>query len=382
LKSRGASIPRGFRLGGFPTGLKGNKNDIGIVLCDRPALFFAEVTAQRFRGPCIRELERIRGRLDFFFISSGNANAATGARGVEDHRSLVEATARRLGNLEKRQMRGAGLSTGVIGRYLPIQKMISRINLLPRSLLGREQSHLLRFSRAIMTTDLFSKLSGMKLAKGRLTGISKGAGMVHPQLGTTQTILLTDTAFPRSARRIFREACDSTFGRISVDGELSTNDAWVILSSGFYPAASPPAFSRALKKVLGELSLLVVSDGEGTGRLIRLKITGLGAGRARVLADHLLRSPLIKTAAHGNLPNWGRIYARVGGGPFKVSERRLNIFLNGQKYFSCGQILFPRWRKQKKFYDIHVKIGSRKESMEFLGSDLSKKYVEINAAYN
>jgi glutamate N-acetyltransferase/amino-acid N-acetyltransferase len=346
-----------------------------------------------------RRLERpaIRGVLANNRIS----NVGT-ARGLDDAFGLLD----RLGSLTDASGEDFFCaSTGIIGWELPVREMEEE---LPDLVARLSASSILPMARAIMTTDAFPKVRAAAAGKGRIVGIAKGAGMIEPNMATLLCFLCTDVAVPRERLREDLAWCvDRTLNRLSIDGDQSTSDTTILLSSGLKGPADPREFRAALFDVLAGLAFDIVRNAEGIGHAIRVSVeraqdeaTALGIARA------VVNSPLVKTAVFGNDPNVGRIISAIGdylgnaggrldtgravvrlggeeifsGGCFRLDvdkERRLSDYLRGRAF---GTTRVP-WPQHDRTVDITITLDGASPGVEVLGSDLSYDYVRENADY-
>lgn len=407
-----AVLPEGFRcaIGEFAfhprerEGTQPLRMNVSLLLLDRETRDFGAVfTRNMFPGAPVligrNRLERpaIRGVLANNRIS----NVCT-SQGVEDALGLLD----RLGSLT-----GASgddffcASTGIIGWELPIREMQES---LPRLVAGLSRSSILPMAQAIMTTDAFPKVRTAAVGKGRIVGIAKGAGMIEPNMATLLCFICTDVAVPRERLRDDLSWCvERTLNRLSIDGDQSTSDTVILLSSGLKGPADPQEFRGALFDVLSGLAFDIVRNAEGIGHAIRVRVeraqdeaAGLGVARA------VVNSPLVKTAVFGNDPNVGRIVSAIGdylgntggkletgravvrlggeeifsGGCFRLDaekERRLSEYLRGRA-FDTKRVAWPQ---HDRTVDIEITLDGISPAVEILGSDLSYDYVRENADY-
>ncbi len=297
------------------------------------------------------------------------------------------------------------LSTGVIGWRLPVAEMKAALRELPEKLQGES---LLPFARAIMTTDSWPKVRCAPCGAGRVTGTAKGAGMVEPDMATMLACLLTDVDVPReAARRVLSEVTDLSFNRISVDGETSTSDTVLLLSSGVHPYPGDRVFREALLETAGLLAEDVVRNGEGCSHVFRVKVSGAPDARTAVsLARAVVNAPLTKAALRGNDPNVGRLLQALGSAcgraGLELRRSRLTLDIGPQRVFDRGRFLLdgesetrlqahlaaaelplpsPGWPVHEETVDIHLSLGLGDFSGVVTGSDLSEEYVRINADY-
>jgi glutamate N-acetyltransferase/amino-acid N-acetyltransferase len=335
---------------------------------------------------------RSRAALRGVIANSGNANACTGKEGLSAVRRTSEAACAALG-----LPAGSLLvsSTGVIGVPLPADKIEAALPGLAASLSARG---IARAGDAILTTDAYPKRGIRRVAVrgGTVTlgGIAKGAGMISPNMGTMLAYVFTDASVrPAGLRRAFREAVDRSFHRIVVDGDTSTNDTAAVFANG--ACGLPPlegkdlaAFSEALQSLLLDLALMIVRDGEGASRVVRIAVIGAASGaEAESAARAVATSPLVKTAVFGADPNWGRVVAAVGRSGVRVDPDRIELSFAGETVLRRGMRIdraaerraAPKIRKEA--YGIDVDLGLGKGTHYLYFSDLTHDYIRINAGY-
>lgn len=390
---------RGFSSIGLAVGLKrSGKEDIGILLSDRPCvaagLFTRNVVAA---APVIYDRALLRknsSRIRGVVVNSGHANAATGSEGMAVARGMAKAAEKSLGLPP-----GSVLvcSTGVIGDLPPAARLFRGIEMAARQI-SRED---VDFPKAIMTTDKSEKVAAARLrfpggAEARLVGVSKGCGMIAPNMATMLAFLATDAAVaPAFLKRALKIAGDETFNRISVDGDTSTNDTLLILANGalnMRPIRGGEfgrVFLAGLRYVCERLAWQMVEDGEGATKVIEVLVEGArtesGAVRAaRTVAESLL----VRTAMHGEDPNVGRVLGALGrSGVREISPDRIDVYFNGVRAVSGGLLdrsvssLALRNALHPKSIRIRIDLHAGRASGRFLSSDLSAEYVRINAEY-
>lgn len=386
-------LPDGFFASGINCGVRRYRPDLGLILSERPAVAAAVFTQNQMAAAPIEYCRRkIPSReIRAILTNSGQANAATGPQGVENNLSMVRALAEVI-NCSPDQVLVA--STGVIGPQLDLEKILPA---LPE-LVARVSDTAENFSLAILTTDLVPKAvtTIVDLSKGpvRITGIAKGSGMIHPNMATMLGYLLTDAELSiEQADRWLRESTDESFNMISVDGDTSTNDCVFLLANGASEVAVESnndelKFRAALKQVAILLAQSIAMDGEGAGKLIEVRlINAPNLEIARRAARGVTISPLVKSAIHGEDPNWGRIVARMGAEqvPAKVFQE-MTLKMQGHLIFNRGQPAeFDRQKVREQLrktkIEIEVDMKSGTHHATAWGCDLSKKYVEINTEY-
>jgi len=334
-----------------------------------------------------------RARISAIVVNSGNANACTGERGLEDAWTMVRRTAAVLGLPDDQVLVS---STGVIGQYLPMEKIAAGIDQIG-PLLGSNGHR--DAAEAIMTTDTHTKEVAVRLPIGGATvtigGMAKGSGMIAPNMATMLGFVTTDAVIgPELLADVFRDANERSFNRITVDGDMSTNDMAVILANGC--AGNDPIekdscdhqrFSAALEHVMTTLAKMIVRDGEGATKLIEVAITGAHSREEAVQAARAVAgSNLVKTAMHGADANWGRIMAALGSSGIPLKGEEVEIAFNGVPVLGKQYTIVLNEEKAKQelmkeqiVLSVNLNGGSFAE--KFWTCDLTKDYVHINASY-
>jgi glutamate N-acetyltransferase / amino-acid N-acetyltransferase len=376
----------GFAAGAVHAGIRKSKLDLAIIRSTVPAVGAAMFTANRVQAApvLVSKAHLARAEPQAVVINSGVANAATGKQGELDALATAAETGSLLG-LDPEQV--LVLSTGVIGVKLPMPKLLAglaRIEVTPE---GGEDA-----AQAILTTDTYAKEA--VVARGGFTvgGIAKGAGMIHPCLATMLAVVTTDYPLEAGeAHGFLKRAVNESFNRISVDGECSTNDAVILLANGARgierTRETDREFAAALSEVCADLSRQIVIDGEGATVLLEVEIIGAASeGEANAVAKRIATSSLVKTAAFGRDPNWGRILmaagsAFVSGGFAQVDVDRLTLSMNGVVLFATGEPTDAEVPLDGPVCKIELDLGLGGASASYLASDLTYDYVKINAEY-
>ncbi|HZW35597.1 MAG: bifunctional glutamate N-acetyltransferase/amino-acid acetyltransferase ArgJ [Deltaproteobacteria bacterium] len=395
MKPAGTVAVPGFRGSGTACGIKkAGKADLALVVSDLPCVSDVVFTRNRVVAAPVAWGKGLRSRASLrgVIANSGNANACTGKEGLSAVRRTSDAACAALG-LPSGSLLVS--STGVIGVPLPAEKIAAALPGLVASLSARGVA---RAGDAILTTDAYPKrgVRRVDVRGGTVTlgGIAKGAGMISPNMGTMLAYVFTDASMRSPAlRRAFREAVDRSFNRIVVDGDTSTNDTAAIFANG--ACGLPPlegkdmaAFSDALRSLLLDLALMVVRDGEGASRVVRIAVTGAASvAEAETAARAVATSPLVKTAVFGADPNWGRVVAAVGRSGVRVDPERIGLSFAGETVLRRGMRIdraaerraAPKIRKEA--YGIDVDLGLGKGSHYLYFSDLTHDYIRINAGY-
>lgn len=387
-------LPQGFFASGVNCGVRRYRPDIGLIFTEKDCVAAGVFTLNECKAAPILHCQSIlpSANVRAIVTNSGQANAATGKLGIENNTRMAAAVAKQLGVATEQVLTA---STGVIGAHLDIEKITTSIP----ELVERATDVAEHFALAIMTTDLVPKTASLKVALSGgevlITGICKGSGMIHPNMATMLGYILTDLQVsPELAQSLLREATDVTFNMISVDGESSTNDCVFMMASGESKVALKTdadfaAFKNALFEVAKVLAQSIVADGEGASKVIEVEIKGVpDLALAKQAARGITLSPLVKTAMHGEDPNWGRILARLGAEKVPMAcLDKMDLRIQGELLFSNGApVAFNReyvksLLKQPKIF-INVDLKSGEETATAWGCDLSKKYVDINAEYS
>ncbi|MFT5356038.1 MAG: glutamate N-acetyltransferase/amino-acid N-acetyltransferase [Polyangiales bacterium] len=385
---------RGFRFAGIASGIKATGLDLGAIVAETPSPVAAVLTKNVVRAAPV-ELCARRTRAGFaraVLVNSGNANAATGELGMQDATATSLAFAEALSLPGDATKAGDVLpcSTGVIGVPLPTERMSAAMPALVASLGKSSKS----FADAILTTDRGRKVSRIPFrVRGKdyeVLAIAKGAGMIHPNMATTLAFALTDAPIgPAELKAALRAATDATFNRISVDGDTSTNDTIIALSSPAKPLTSTTAFQAALTEALGNVAEMIVADGEGAEHVAEIQVEGAKSEADAVkVARTIATSSLVKTAMHGKDPNWGRIAAAAGRAGVRFDQSKLRVTIGSTVVFDEGLAVMTPARERaasktmsKKRYVITVSLGAGPGRGHYLTCDFGHAYVTVNADY-
>ena len=386
--------PAGFSAGGLHCGVKSDpaKSDLSLFVSDRPAaaagvfstnqVVGAPVTVSRARLPTAAARAVV--------VNSGCANVCTGDRGLADARRTAAAVAAELGCDEAAI---SVLSTGVIGRFLPMEKIAAGVPPLAAGLAATPEG-LRAAAEGMRTTDTFPKLSTRTVpaaggGTARVSGAAKGAAMVAPNMATMLAVVLTDAALaPDACDRLLRAAVNRTFNRISIDGHQSTSDAVLLLANGAAGPCDEGAFAAALGEVCEELATDIVRDAEGAEHFVTVDVTGLPTEAdaekiARAVADDVL----LKCAIHGADPNWGRMLFAAGNAGVPFDVRKASAAINGHAVCRGGEPAdfdedaVSRSIRENRDCALMLDFGSGPGSCRFWGCDLTAEYVRLNADY-
>ena len=387
-------LPKGFLASGVNCGVRRYRPDMGLLISEVPAVVAGVFTLNECKAAPILYSQAIlpADNIRAILTNSGQANAATGSEGIEKNLMMVSAAARALG-CDHNQVVVA--STGKIGEQLDTEKILP---CMP-DLVARANDFAESFATAILTTDLVPKTvtNVINLSTGsvRITGICKGSGMIHPNMGTMLGYILTDAKITKDyALDLLKKTVDVSFNMISVDGDSSTNDCCFIMANGASGFAletekDVQKFEAAFEEIAIFLAKSIAADGEGATKLMEVQIKGShDLALARKAARGITLSPLIKTAVHGEDPNWGRILARLGAEKIPAEQlSKMTLKLQGVLLFEKGQpVKFEKAAVKvllkQAFVKIEINLNSGKHSATAWGCDLSQKYVEINAEYS
>lgn len=386
----------GFQFAGVACGIKkSRKRDLALIFSERPATAAALFTTNSIKAAAVLVgMKRMRrGLVQAVVVNSGNANACTGPRGVRDAETMCRQTAL---SLKINPTLVIPSSTGVIGVPLPMKKVSTGIREAAAQLSPRSFLHA---ATAILTTDRFTKVSvGRCSLRGRrvvIAGMVKGAGMIAPNMATMLAYIITDAAVePRCLNAILRWSVEETFNRITVDGDMSTNDTVLFLANGAArnsPVRQGSGEEKVLReetqRVMKELALKLVEDGEGTTKVVEIRVEGSrSVEEAKKIAFAVANSKLVKTAFFGCDPNFGRIMVAIGYAGVPIKSERVDVSFDGVKVVRDGVGLHFREREASRVlrrpsFRVSINLRQGKESASVWTSDLSYEYVRINSAY-
>jgi glutamate N-acetyltransferase/amino-acid N-acetyltransferase len=401
-------LPKGFLASGVRAGIRKKRPDLGLIVAPDGAAAAAVFTQNRFlAAPVVlskQALKKSGGRVKAVVVNAGCANAVTGKPGL-DAAKRVRTRAAALLQCDESEIFLA--STGVIGVVLPDKKVT---DMLPDAITRLSSGGVDALSHAILTTDVGPKVTQASFTiggkRGRIVGVAKGAGMIHPNMATMLGFVMTDAALdPATLQRALKTAVDQSFNSISVDGDTSTNDTVLLLASGKLGNASPSPsgrgwreapsegradlenFQRALNAVCRDLAWMIVRDGEGATRVMELEVRGGRSERDAKLAAHAVAtSPLVKTALHGGDPNWGRILAALGRSGARFSIRRVSLAAGNVQLVANGEPATYKEKDAAKVFSrervpIVLDLGEGDARAVVLSSDLGHDYVSLNADY-
>ncbi|HEX8050287.1 MAG TPA: bifunctional glutamate N-acetyltransferase/amino-acid acetyltransferase ArgJ, partial [Solirubrobacterales bacterium] len=361
-----AQLAPGFRAGGAHCGLKGGgRTDVGLLACDAEEVASALLLTRNASAAAPIRVCRERcdvGGIRAAVVNSGNANAETGEQGFADALAMSAVAAKQLG-LEQPQV--AVAETGTIGVPLPVDAVLVGI---AEAASGLREEGGGAFSDAILTTDRWPKRCTLRAGGVTLSAQAKGAGMIEPNMATMLCFVQTD-AVVEDADALLRTATDASFNRITVDGQMSTNDTVLLQASG---ASGQPLPEGLLEAVLMQLAIEIVRDGEGAARTARIEVTEAASqAEAERVARAIANSPLVKTALFGRDPNWGRIAQAAGAA--LVGEELPEL---GAEAIDASEL-----GADVEEANIGLRLGRGEHSAHVWFSDLGYDYVKLNAEY-
>jgi glutamate N-acetyltransferase/amino-acid N-acetyltransferase len=378
----------GFVASGVAAGIRRSGTDLAIVRSTSRAVGSAVWTTNRVLAApvLVSKAHLAHAQPQAVVINAGVANAATGAAGVADAERTAAEAAAGLGLAPEEVV---VLSTGVIGVPLPMDRVSAGVRAAVDAL---DEDGGPSAAAAILTTDRWPKQAVAAGDGFVVGGMAKGAGMIHPRLATMLAVVTTD--YPLDAGEplgLLRAAVDASFNRISVDGECSTNDAVVLLANGASgcerSAARDAEFATALQRVCDALAREIVADGEGATVILEIGVSGAASdAEAEAVARRIATSPLVKTAAFGRDPNWGRVLAAAGSAPWNggfahVEAERLTVSFDGEPVFARGEPTGAKPALGGTAVAIDVDLGLGAGAAAYLASDLTHDYVKLNAEY-
>lgn len=386
---------QGFYANGISSGIKkSGKKDLGMIFSRKPANCTAVFTRNIVKGaPVLIGMERIRkGLCQAILVNSGVANTYTGQEGIKNALETTRHLSMEL-NIEENLIIPS--STGIIGGKLPVDKIKKGI---PRLVAGLSEDKFGDFSESIMTTDRFPKLAQRKLRIGNcsvtIAAIAKGAGMIAPDMATMLCFIMTDAEIRKNAmKKALTSSVDQSYNRTIIDGDTSTNDSVFLMSNGMANnrIISPKSrdhekFTEALTDLNTELAEMMVRDGEGSTKLVKIIVRGAKTdSEARKVARTVGTSLLVKTAFYGEDPNWGRLIAAAGRAGVKFDPEKLEMYFDRIKVIKDGKqfrnesVYCEIFKKDNFTITLDLKNGDSDSFV--LTSDLTLDYVKLNSHY-
>jgi glutamate N-acetyltransferase/amino-acid N-acetyltransferase len=385
----------GFQAAGIAAGVKKDRApDVGLIYSRQPAVAAGVFTRNKVQAAPVRVTRRhiADGKAHAVIVNSGNANCCTGIQGDEDAGTMARLAADGLGLLPDDVMVA---STGVIGAPMPMDKITA---CGPKLLSSLRADGFEDFARAIMTTDTVPKLVQRRgRVDGRtftLTAAAKGAGMIRPDMATMLCFVCTDADITHSLlQQSLQKAVDRSLNCITIDGDTSTNDMVLVLANGLSGVKitgerQQLIFQKLLDDLLWDVARRLVEDGEGGTKVVEIYVqSALSDGEAKIAADTVAHSPLVKTAFFGEDANWGRIIAAVGRSGVAMDPDKIDIYFDDVRMVSQGQGGGPKAEAraasvlQKPAFAVTIALHQGAGSSRMLTSDFSVDYVKINADY-
>jgi glutamate N-acetyltransferase/amino-acid N-acetyltransferase len=376
-------LPNGFTAASCAAGLKSSGAlDLTLVVNNGPNFDAAAVytSNQVVAAPVIWSKQVTKDKIvRAAILNSGGANACTGPQGFADTHKTAEYVGELL-NISSGEV--VVCSTGLIGELLPMEKILSGIDVISKNL---KDDALTDVARAIMTTDSVAKIATYKSANFEVSGVAKGAGMLAPALATMLSVIMTDAVLPENAQEVFKRVCDRTYNRIDSDGCTSTNDTVLLMgsgASGYEPTERE--LEDLLMQVCGSLSQQLIADAEGSTKTVAIKVFGaVNEAEAVEVARACARNNLLKCAIFGGDPNWGRVLAAVGTAQAQLNPQNIDVTLNGVQVAKASAPFADRnqvsFSNRLVTIDINLNIGSAQATV--FTNDLSHDYVHENSAY-
>ncbi|MDH5718050.1 MAG: bifunctional glutamate N-acetyltransferase/amino-acid acetyltransferase ArgJ [Spirochaetia bacterium] len=376
-------MPKGYSSLAINCGIKDKSLDLGIIHSEKPANAAAFFTTNKIKGaPVLVGKKHINdGLIQTLIVNSKVSNVAMGKKGYEDALYVCKKTAENL-NIKTDLIFPS--STGVIGRPLPVDKIVNAITNLKTKLIHPPDFK--TFAEAIMTTDTFPKYVSKKIGSSSLIAVAKGAGMIEPNMATMLTYFFTDAEIEAEAlRKIFHKAVDNSFNCLSVDSDTSTSDTALILANGLAGRVDLSLFEEKVFEAAIELTKMLAFDAEGATKLFIVDIEGAKDNeQAKKIGKSIINSPLVKTAIYQGDPNWGRIYMAIGKTPdVEIDEEKIELFWGKtpKKYSNDELKSLSEYIKSSREIYLKINLNIKDGISRVYGCDLTEEYVRINAFY-
>jgi len=392
ILSGGLENVKGFKFSSIKCGIRyENKLDYVLILSEKPCNAAGVFTTNSITAAPVKICrERINNHTHAILINSTNANACTGDEGYDNTLKLTNDIAKKIGAPENSILVA---STGIIGRQLPVEKMLSSHSDLIENL-NEKNGH--SIAEAIMTTDTIPKEAAAGFEHNgthySVAGIAKGSGMISPNMATLLSFILTDAPISKTDMdKIFKKIVKKTFNAITIDGDMSTNDTAIILSpvsDANLSGESLKEFELSLEYVMNKLAELLIFDGEGATKSVKINVINATNDKdAELIAGAVSKSLLVKTAFFGNDPNWGRIACAAGYSGAELQEDKLSIYINKKGLFIKGkpsEIDINELENilKERNYTITIDAGLGDGEASMLTTDISYDYIKINASYS
>ncbi len=389
------NTPKGFLFSTAEAAIKKpGRKDLALIYSQKEAVVAGMFTTNKVKAAPVKlDMKRIMsGEGRAIIVNSGNANACTGKQGLDDAKEMAELIAKGL-NIKSSLVYVA--STGVIGTPMPMERIR---NSIPSLIQDIGKASIDDVARAIMTTDTFPKIVSKKIKIGKsictVSGICKGAGMICPNMATMLCFVLSDISINKDAlSRALKESVELSFNRLTIDGDMSTNDTVIVMANRIagnkpvlYGSDEYIKFSKTLIQITDELARMIARDGEGATKFVEVSVKeATSVADAKKAALIVANSNLVKTAIFGNDANWGRIMAALGYSGIKMRENKVDIFFNKIQVvkdgIASGNDKEAGEELKKKDIKITIKLKLGKASANIYTCDLTEDYVKINAEY-
>ena len=386
---------QGFKASAISAGIKKeNTLDMALIYSEKDTVAAGVFTTNQVKAaPVLLCRDHVRnGKAKAIIINSGNANACTGQQGMENARLTASLVAKELG-IKPEEVLVA--STGVIG--IPLDMNLFK-KAIPKLVNGLSSTRITEAAQAILTTDAFDKTSKHRGEAGgkpyQILGIAKGAGMIEPNMATMLCFVLTNIQIEASnLQKALSSAVQPSFNRITVDGDMSTNDTVLVLANGMVGNKTLSKeeygdFVRGLQKVMTDLAIMMVKDGEGATKIAFIKVKGAATKKDALSAAKTVgNSNLVKTAFYGQDPNWGRVMGALGRSNIRMAEEKISMWIDDVKIVEKGLGLGleaeekAAQKMKKQEFSLTIELNQGKHEDQVIASDLSHEYVTINADY-
>jgi glutamate N-acetyltransferase / amino-acid N-acetyltransferase len=393
----GVTAPKGFRAGAISCGIKNpaaTRLDLALIVSDHPTVTEGCFTTSRVKAAPVRLCQQHikTGDIRAIIANSGNANACTGIQGVSDAKAMTKAVAEKMGVRIKQVLVS---STGIIGMNMPIERITPRVGELVEALSPKGSD---AAAQAIMTSDTKPKSYAVEVeCEGhtfRIGGIAKGAGMICPNMATMLCFITTDANVqPSELKRSTQAAVEQSFNRITIDGDTSTNDTVIVMSNG---ACGMPqiktksvyteTFRAALRHVMIALAKMIVRDGERVTKFVEIRVEGARTYQdAKLVAEAVAKSTLVKCSWNGGDPNWGRVMHAIGYSGARIHEAMIDIHFGGLLATKGGLAASTPMKELEKItakekFTVCINLNLGEASYNVFTTDLSQAYVDFNSS--
>ena len=376
-------IPRGFQTFSTNCGIRNQSLDLGVVFSEHVCCSAAFFTQNQIQGEPVKVGKKHYKTNQFqaLVVNSKNSNVYTGKSGYANCLKICQKVATELG-IPLHSVFPS--STGSIGVPLPVGKICSALDELPQK--WDPAPDFENFARSIMTTDTFPKYVSEKIGEAKIVGVTKGSGMIEPNMATTLSYFFTDADISSALlKKLTRPVLDRTFNSLSVDSDMSTSDTVLIMANGLAGEPSQNEFVNVFEKMSTQMTRWLAYDGEGASKLFVVDVHGANNEKeARAVGKSIINSPLVKTAIYKGDPNWGRIYMAIGKTPdVKLSPEKISLLwgTGSKKLDSRDAQALANYLRENQEIHLSVDLGTGRGGWRVYGCDLTEEYVRINAHY-